>query len=485
MKIRKIHIKRYKSLWDLTLEDIGDLTTLIGRNSSGKSNILEALNLFFSEFDPEIEKNAVFNEYMWFKRNTKEPIEFIVTIELENEFKEIITKEISNVFGLEKIGNNLTICRQIVSPEPNTALWRTTYVKVNDTFLIEDGKLTKKTVKPAKPDLHQNLLQNLSKVIKAKFKLIPTTRNESRPINLWDRTSIIPPDTQNQLINLHESTNRPDEEKWSEFIEFLEEVPSLAGKMDFIRREIHIKEPGIRFPIALIGGGDQEILTLIPPLIEESTIVGIEEPETHLHSKLARDFFNILKKASENCQILITTHSPVFVDKADLGSTWIVRMENNKTKAIRIKEEGDLNNIFFELGYKPSDVLFADKILLVEGWTEKEVLPILAQKLGYNLLKEGISIFPTRGKEQGKYHLKMWAEITKNTQVPIFMLLDKNAKTEKEKILEERLTDEDHVHLWSKGDMEDYYPSEILSSAAIEVIENEYEIKLTDDDKEK
>lgn len=322
-------------------------------------------------------------------------------------------------------------------------------------------------------------------MIKAEFKLIPTTRNESSPINLWDRTSIIPSDTQNQLIDLHESITQQDEEKWSEFIEFLEEVPSLAGKMDFIRREIHIKESGIRFPIALIGGGDQEILNLIPPLIAESTIVGIEEPETHLHSKLARDFFNVLKKASEKCQILITTHSPVFVDKADLGSTWIVRMENNKTKASRIKEEGDLNNIFFELGYKPSDVLFADKILLVEGWTEKEVLPILAQKLGYNLLKEGITIFPTRGKEQGKYHLKMWAEITKNTQVPIFMLLDKNAKTEKEKIVKERLIDGDYVHLWSKGDMEDYYPSEILSSAAIEVIENEYEIKLTDDDKEK
>ena len=485
MKIRKIQIKRYKSLRDLTLEDIGDLTTLIGKNSSGKSNILEALNLFFSEFNPEIENNAVFNEYIWYKRNTKEPIEFIVTIELEKEFKEIITKEISDVFGLEKIGNNLTICRQIVSPSQNTASWKTKYVKVNDIFLVEDGKLAKKTVKPAKSDLLQRLLQNVSKVIKAKFKLIPTTRNESGSINLWDRTSIIPYNTQNQLINLHESITRPDEEKWGKIMEFLDEVPSLADKMDFIRNKIHIKEPRIRFPIALIGGGDQEILNLIPSLIEEDTIVGIEEPETHLHSKLARDLFNILKKASENCQILITTHFPVFVDKADLGSTWIIRMKNNKTKAIRIKEEGDLNNIFYELGYKPSDVLFADKILLVEGWTEKEVLPILAQKLGYNLLKEGISIFPTRGKEQGKYHLKMWAEITKNTQVPIFMLLDKNAKKEKEKILKERLINEDHIHLWSKGDMEDYYPAEILSSAAIEVIENEYEIELTDDDKDK
>jgi len=483
MKVRKIQIKRYKSLWDLTLDNIGNLTTLIGKNSSGKSNILEALNLFFSEFDQEIEKNAPFNEYLWYGRKTKDPIEFNVTIEFRDEFKEIITKEISDVFGLKKTSNNITICRQIVSPSENTALWRTTSIRVDDIPLMENGKLTGKNVETANPDLLQKLLQNLSKVVKQKFKLIPITRNESTPINLWDRPSIIPQATQNQLFTLHDSTTRLDEEKWSKTMELLMKVPSLVDKIDFVHSQIHIKESRIRFPIGLIGGGYQELLNIVPPLIEDGTIVGIEEPETHLHPELARDLFNILTEASKNCQILITTHFPVFVDKVNFGSTWIVRREKNKTEAIRIEEEGDLNNIFYELGYKPSDVFFADKILLVEGWTEKEVLPILAQKLGYNLLKKGISIFPTRGKDQGKYHLKMWAEITKNAQVPIFMLLDKNAEKEKKEILEAKSIDEDYIHLWSKGDIEDYYPSGILSDAAIEVIEKEYGIKLTEEDK--
>lgn len=55
MKIKKIHIKRYKSLFDIELDDIGDLTTFIGKNSSGKSNILEAIDLFFSNFEPQLE----------------------------------------------------------------------------------------------------------------------------------------------------------------------------------------------------------------------------------------------------------------------------------------------------------------------------------------------------------------------------------------------------------------------------------------------
>lgn len=502
IKIREIQIKRYKSLQDISLEDIGDLTTLIGKNSSGKSNILEALNLFFTELDQVIEKNATFNEYMWYNRDSKEPIEFIISIELENESKEIITKELSDALRLEEGGNNLTICRQIVSPSPNTASWVTKYVKLDDAFLIEDGKLAKKTAKsrskidgtsetpsasseaPLPPDLLPELLQNISKAIQGRFKLIPMTRDATGPIDLWNRTSIVPQNTQVQLIALHQSIDRPDEEKFNKIEELLKETP-LAGKLSFLTSQILIKEGRNRLPISYIGGGNQEILNLVPSLIEEGVIVGIEEPETHLHSKLAKNLFNILKKASENCQIFITTHFPVFVDKVDIGSAWIVRKENTGTKVTRIREEGDLKYILYELGYKPSDILFADKILLVEGWTEKEVLPIISEKMGHNLLENGISILHIRGKDKGKYHLKMWVEITKNAEIPIFMLLDKNAKKEMDELLKEELIDEDHSHLWSKGDIEDYYPPEILSIVAVEVLENEYGIELTDEDKNK
>src|SRR5271168_262171 len=40
--IRKVRVKNYKSIPDLTL-DLGRITVLIGANGSGKSNILEAI----------------------------------------------------------------------------------------------------------------------------------------------------------------------------------------------------------------------------------------------------------------------------------------------------------------------------------------------------------------------------------------------------------------------------------------------------------
>lgn len=45
--IRRVHIQGLRSIRDQNLPEFGDFSILVGKNSSGKSNILRALNLFF------------------------------------------------------------------------------------------------------------------------------------------------------------------------------------------------------------------------------------------------------------------------------------------------------------------------------------------------------------------------------------------------------------------------------------------------------
>lgn len=47
--IKKIEINYLRSLYSAVLDDVGDLNVVFGRNDSGKSNLLRALNLFFNE----------------------------------------------------------------------------------------------------------------------------------------------------------------------------------------------------------------------------------------------------------------------------------------------------------------------------------------------------------------------------------------------------------------------------------------------------
>jgi putative ATP-dependent endonuclease of the OLD family len=509
MKIQKLEIKRYKSLLNLKLDDIGNLTIFIGKNSSGKSNIVEALNLFFNAFDSSIEKEiAPINDSIWYDRiiDKDKPIEFSLTIQLNDEEKEkILSNQNIKDLGFKNEGNNLTIDSQIVYIQPNKGLWKITSIKLDDFLLIQDGKLEKKSIEktiklpkqtpepsvtPADQQTDdtklQNVIQFISGMIKGKFSLIPSIRDAfGEPSTAGERISPIPPDIQSNIIKLQQSLVRSDTKKWSQIKEFLKSIQSTASELEILQNQIFVPEEDNRFPISSIGGGDQEVLKLIYLLIVEDRIFGIEEPELHLHPELERKFFDILKIISETKQLFITTHSPIFVDKSDLGNTWIVRKRNIESKVDRLKEEADLKKILYELGHKPSDIFFADKILLVEGYTEKVVLPILAKEIGINLLKYGVSIFPTRGKNQGKYHLKMWVQITKNADVPIFMLLDKNAETELNDIVRQKLIKQNLTHLWKKGNLEEYYPVEIFKDVSIEVIEKDFGIQLGEDDKEK
>lgn len=86
MKIRRFRVKNYRSLHDVNLDEIGDLTILIGTNSSGKSNLLEAVMLFFNELDPAVQRNiGAIDEYVWYDREFRNAIEFELTLELQRE----------------------------------------------------------------------------------------------------------------------------------------------------------------------------------------------------------------------------------------------------------------------------------------------------------------------------------------------------------------------------------------------------------------
>jgi predicted ATP-dependent endonuclease of OLD family len=64
--IKKIEINYLRSIYSASLNQVGDLNLFFGRNDSGKSNILRALNLFFNgeldqgfEFDFNIDMSDI------------------------------------------------------------------------------------------------------------------------------------------------------------------------------------------------------------------------------------------------------------------------------------------------------------------------------------------------------------------------------------------------------------------------------------------
>lgn len=505
MRIRRFKINNYRSLREVSLDDIGNLAILIGPNSSGKSNFLEAFSLFFSEIDPAVERNiGAIDEYVWFDRESRNSVQFEVTLELlREEVTDFLPSEILS--EIEVSDKNMLSIQRSISGKQQAATWRTEVVKFNGESLIENGKYVFRPKEKEKIGAQQEqgaqpeslkkappveylgpILQNIAKQLKGKFILITAARNNpTSPSGMTMRSAFIPASVHGDLISLGQPFGRPrdDEKKWISIERKIRKACRNIIDVRVMGNRVTIreKESDMFFPIEATGGGYQEVMALICQLSKDTGMfLGVEEPELHLHPELARKFFGILKEISKQTQIFVTTHSTIFVDQADLQNTWLVRKSNKDTSVSRLSESKDLRNVLFELGFRPSDIFYADGVIFVEGPSDRVVFPIWAKKMGIDFEEFGISFIPTYGKASGKYHLTVWTEATENTGIPYYFILDKDAEKEAKK-LSKKLESGENLFLLKKGSIEEYYSIDRI----IEALKQVYDVSIEEEEKNK
>jgi putative ATP-dependent endonuclease of the OLD family len=504
MRLKEIHIKNYRSLKDIHLDNLKKLNVLIGRNGSGKSHILEALELFFGDLDLMQQTNKNFEENLWYDRDNRNPISFKVQIELTDKqitslFNDDFFKSIE-ISPKSKIKTKvLTIEREISSNQ-----WNNKNIAFGDWSIVKDDQLITDNpqfgfseessiiddalplLKPTKENQNKDikgkpifipssistaalkdLLTKINVLLNGKFRIIQTSRESSERSNSVVRSFIVDLDTRNYLINIGQNPAREDSQKWSSCKKMFKEYSSYTLEMRGGAIQAEIDD--LYLPLNLLGSGDQAILILERLLSDKGLFYGIEEPETRLHADYQRKLFNRLKLKSVESQLFITTHSSIFIDKIDFDNStiWLVKKDGKFTKIESILNENDgkIKNILTELGIKMSDVLFPEKILFVEGNTEKELIPLIAKEFKFDFVDNDVEIIAMRGKNTGKYHIEMWHHIGKNANLPMFYIFDNDGKKEIDECIEKGyLNDENHILLKEK-DIEDYYPEDELKSA--------------------
>ncbi len=91
----------------------------------------------------------------------------------------------------------------------------------------------------------------------------------------------------------------------------------------FKLREKYFKD--IYFPASFLSDGTVNISALLIALyFEKKGLSVIEEPERNIHPYLISKVMDMMKDASKNKQIIITTHSPEVVKRADLENILLV-----------------------------------------------------------------------------------------------------------------------------------------------------------------
>lgn len=440
-KIKSIQIENYRSIGSDPVHikfKENEPLILIGENNSGKTNILRALDIMFGEWHP---KYIQFDDHDYHGRNPSNT-KIIISVECsgysnklgrnDNYFCDGFKLEVqknaqNNYVAIQSDGNT----NQYVSNELRNELV---------SILINSEKdLSYQLSYASKYTL-------LSKVTKAFHDRL--IESEERVQRLKEFYS--------QIISTFYEV--------PEFKKFKDEMSSITGQfiqnmthalqLDFsaydpsnyfkgIRVQPH--EEGQTLNFDELGSGQQQILALSFAHAyakcfkgEGNFILILDEPEANLHpiaqKWLAKNIFNMAK---EGLQIIISTHSPYFIDLEFLESIYLITKENGQTvtKNITISDfvaycnktgakKVNTNTIIpFYVKSATFDVLkgfFAKKIILVEGPTEELALPIYFEKVELDLWKEGIDIINVGGKG----NLAKWWRLFTAFKIPCYIIFD-------------------------------------------------------------
>lgn len=152
-------------------------------------------------------------------------------------------------------------------------------------------------------------------------------------------------------------------------------------------------------------------------------VLGIEEPEAHLHPQMQRKVFRHL--LTRDRPVIVSTHSPSIASVAPVRSIVLLRTQDNASVLESLADakgftDAELSDIARYLDVTRAEMLFGRGVLLVEGDAEKFVVPAASglAVTPVDLDEYGISVCSVAGTDFIPYvklldHLGIpWAVVT-------------------------------------------------------------------------
>ena len=164
----------------------------------------------------------------------------------------------------------------------------------------------------------------------------------------------------------------------------------------------------------------------------------IEEPELYLRPQAQRYLYRVLREFSlAGNQVIYSTHSPAFLNVTRMEElVFVERLPRTWTRALQpqpVSADEDFR-VMTEFDAARSELFLARAVVLVEGLTEKLVLPFVFSALGYDVDREAISIIECGGKP----NIPLFARICRATGVPFIVVHDSDRKASGRLVAAER-----------------------------------------------
>jgi len=303
MLLKKFSVSGFKNLTQpIELDELGQINVIHGVNNVGKSNLLQAMDLYFfiSQYQnpktisvtlADFENLFGHLSHEIFNLGKYTAINIAGTIFKDNKTQ-------SFAFSLEHQGGQIEICY----PDSQERLkkWPKTFDHKNADLLTK--------------------WKHTANI----FELITThrrTMTDTTPPSL----AIIPQILRDALFDAKESRNSFWVQRWNLFVEAMAEFEDIIGAGRFNtafdrsrnQADLVLDRGDVRIPVDLLGSGIQQIVALLGQLLlTPADIVAIEEPELNLRYTLQTRLLQAFKKITQSehgpQQLFLTSHSPAF-----------------------------------------------------------------------------------------------------------------------------------------------------------------------------
>jgi putative ATP-dependent endonuclease of OLD family len=447
MRLVSFSVTNFRSITDAHKIPIGDSTVLLGRNNEGKSNVLRALGIAMRALTAHASDEAnsfrsarEAHSYSWRRdfpislQARKSGLESIFRLEFEltsgeiDEFRETIKNNLNGNLPIE--------------------------VKFGKSNRPEINVRKQGPGGPALSAKSEKVAKYIAEHIQ--FIYIPAVRTEDEALSVVQEMLSL------ELAQL---------ERNSEYVAALQKIadlqqPILDKVSSSIQRSLTQFLPGIKGVKVLVPSSARRValrnhcqveiddgsMTLLEykgdgvkslaalgllkdkEIFEGASVIAIEEPESHLHPGAMHSLREVLDLLTENNQVVLTTHCPLFVDRTSVGRNILI--DRSKAKPAR-----DIASIRSLLGVRASDNLVnASHVLVVEGEEDvialSAILPAMSPIIAKALKHYHLVIEPIGGAGNLSYKLSLLS----NALCVSHVLLDNDESGKKayDKAIEEK-----------------------------------------------
>lgn len=340
--ITSIEVRGFRSIEDAVLDNMASLTTLVGRNNSGKSNLLRALSLFFSN-EPEPGRALDFSMDHHTIPKRKKRKEIIVEVgfdlsefTLKKELASQIATGLGTRFALRKkwyLSRQLQPLLELKSRKEGETEWS----DVNEDLVRSFIALVNFRYIPNRTIPTETLATRRSDVTRAISKRVARTDTQA---------------AQGLLVKIKDAAKAALLEVDRDVSASTEGISQIeAGISESIADLISLSSFRARTALGTLvsddaWGSDTQAMLMFSVLHavdrdrsglfgwRQATVWAVEEPESSLHHdlavSLAKRFHDWSSAKQDRLQIVCTTHSEIFTMGADQG--YEVTLSQGKTR---------------------------------------------------------------------------------------------------------------------------------------------------------